>query len=224
MVPWGKKSEAMAKNKVSAPLSKSSNLKTFLALGDSYTSGEAVASEESYVAQTVKILNEDKVSFSAPEIISKSGWTTGNLLIGLGQTPPQHPPYDIVTILIGVNNQFQKQPKEIYNDEFLILLNSAIVLAGNNKKHVIVLSIPDYSVTPFASGGDKKKIAKEIDELNSINKKIAIQNGVNYLEITSLTRAAAEDPSLIASDGLHPSGKEYKIWAEKLAELIKSVL
>ena len=198
--------------------------KSFLALGDSYTIGEAVLFSERFPVQTVQYLRQQGINFSEPEIIAKTGWTTGNLLSGLANAAPLKQTYDIVTLLIGVNNQYQHQSQQQYADEFLLLLNKAIQYAGDNRKEVIVLSIPDYSVTPFASGSDKALITKEIDAFNTINKTIAQRAGVNYVDITAYTRMAATDTSLVAKDGLHPSGLEYKLWADALLPVIKVAL
>ena len=198
--------------------------KSYLALGDSYTIGQSVAETERFPVQTVSILAGVGVKFSSPEIIAQTGWTTANLLNRLASAEPKKLSYDIVTLLMGVNNQYQGLSQSQYSTEFTSLLSKAIAYAGNNKKHVVVLSIPDYSVTPYANGSDKARIAREIDEFNIINKNIAQSFGVNYLDITASTRMAATDPTLVAFDGLHPSGKEYIKWADRLAVIIKSVL
>ncbi len=198
--------------------------KSFLALGDSYTIGQSVSEADSFPLQTIKYLNVQGLNFSAAEIIAHKGWTTANLLSSLASAPPVNPSYDIVTLLIGVNNQYEHKTEQEYAGEFLILLNKALQYAGNNKKRVIVLSIPDYSVTPFASGSDRAAIAKEIDTFNAINKNISEKAGVNYLDITPSSRRASNDPWLIATDGLHPSGLEYKVWAEGLVSIIKLAL
>jgi lysophospholipase L1-like esterase len=198
--------------------------RSFLALGDSYTIGQSVPEPDRFPVQTAKYLTAQGINFGMPEIIAQTGWTTANLLGTLGLAAPLKPTYDIVTLLIGVNNQYQHGTQQEYADQFLTLLNMAVQYAGNNKKRVIVLSIPDYSVTPFASGSDKTLIAKEIDSFNVINKTIATQAGVNYLDITGSSRLAANDPSLIAADGLHPSGLEYKVWADGLVPIIKKAL
>lgn len=198
--------------------------RSFLALGDSYTIGQSVPEADRFPVQATKILNDQGVNFDAPKIIAQTGWTTGSLLSSLEYADLAKPSYDIVTLLIGVNNQYQHRTQQEYTDEFLILLKKAIEYAGGNTKRVIVLSIPDYSVTPFASRSDKVLIALEIDAFNRINRKISENAGVYYLDITPSTRLAANDASLIANDGLHPSGKEYKVWAEGIVSIVKSVL
>lgn len=196
----------------------------YLALGDSYTIGQSVLVEERFPMQTVKNLTALSVNFLTPEIIARTGWTTANLINAITTTPPKRQTYDAVSLLIGVNNQYQHLSQAQYSMEFTSLLKTAIGYAGNNAKRVFVLSIPDYSVTPFASGSNKALIASQIDSFNTINLNIALQNGVHYLNITTATREAATDPSLVATDGLHPSGKEYKKWADLLAPMIKAAL
>lgn len=146
------------------------------------------------------------------------------MLNSLAFAAPLKPSNDVVTLLIGVNNQYQHRTQQEYADELITLLNQALQYAANNKKRVIVLSIPDYSVTPFTSGSDKILIAKEIDSFNIIIKIRAIQMGVNYLDTTPSTRLALNDISLIATDGLHPSGGQYKVWAKGLLLIIKLAL
>ena len=195
--------------------------KSFLALGDSYTIGQSVAINERFPVQTVALLNNQNVKFEQPEVIAQTGWTTGNLLNRINNTPPLKLKYDIVTLLIGVNNQYQHRTQEEYRLQFTTLLQKAIQYAGDSNRHVFVLSIPDYSVTPFASGSNKELIAAQIDSFNTINKTISEQYHVNYLDITGDTRLASTDPSLIATDGLHPSGTEYAVWAAKLSPMIR---
>lgn len=195
--------------------------RTYLALGDSYTIGQSVEVNERFPVQVVSMLGNLGVQFKQPEIIAQTGWTTGNLLFRLDNTAPLQAKYDIVTLLIGVNNQYQARSREEYRQQFTTLLEKAIQFAGNNKLHVFVLSIPDYSVTPFAAGRDRDLIAREIDSFNIINKTISQQYQVSYIDITGDSRQAAVYPSLTANDGLHPSGEQYKMWASKLAPVIK---
>ncbi|MES2849641.1 MAG: SGNH/GDSL hydrolase family protein [Bacteroidota bacterium] len=195
--------------------------RTYLALGDSYTIGQSVPVNERFPVQTVSMLNNSNIAFEQPEIIAQTGWTTGSLLFRLDNTPPVKAQYDIVTLLIGVNNQYQGRTQEEYRQQFTTLLERSIQYAGNNKQHVFVLSIPDYSVTPFASGRNKALIAAQIDSFNTINKSIANLYQVNYIDITGDSRQATIYPSLIANDGLHPSGEQYRMWASKLAPPVR---
>lgn len=200
-------------------------IRNYLALGDSYTIGESVSLNENYPNQTVALLNNGGFKFSSPKIIAITGWTTANLLSALAAENDLLPSYDIVTLLIGVNNQYQGRSQSEYKTEFTTLLQKSIAFAGNKPSHVIVLSIPDYSVTPFASGrNDKALIAAEIDSFNTINKQVSQKYGTNYLYITDETRKAATDNTLLAADGLHYSGKEYAIWSSFIASMIKSIL
>jgi lysophospholipase L1-like esterase len=198
--------------------------KNYLALGDSYTIGQSVIAADRFPAQTINILSKDSISFNAPEYIAQTGWTTRNLISAVNTTPPSKTTYDFVTLLIGVNNQYQGRSQAEYTAEFTELLNTAIQYAGNRTKRVAVLSIPDWGVTPFANGRDRALIALQIDSFNVINKQITLAKGVNYIDITPSTRMAATDLSLVATDGLHPSGKEYNKWAVLLAAVIKSAL
>jgi len=197
--------------------------KTFLALGDSYTIGQNVPSYDNFPNQAVQLLKGQGFEFKPAEIVATTGWTTDELQNNINNRSFT-PPYDIVTLLIGVNNQYRGRPVDTYKPEFENLLKQAIQFAGGKADHVIVLSIPDWGVTPFASGRDRDQIAREIDEYNATNKTISENYKVHYIDITPWTREAANDISLVASDGLHPSGKEYKRWSEKLADKIKVLI
>ena len=196
---------------------------TFLALGDSYTIGHNVLLAENFPNQTVQLLKTAGYDFNSPEIIATTGWTTDELQNNINNRV-FNPPYSIVTLLIGVNNQYRGRPVATYKPEFENLLNQAIKFAGGKADHVIVLSIPDWGVTPFAAGRDRAQIAREIDEYNGANKIISESYKVHYIDITPWTREGANDLSLIAADGLHPSAKEYKRWSEKLAGKIKAII
>ena len=192
---------------------------SFLALGDSYTIGQSVTEVERFPNITAELLKAMGKGNSVPKIIATTGWTTTNLLAALAANPPGNN-YDVVTLLIGVNNQYQGRSIAEYRMEFTQLLVKAIEYARGNKTHVFVLSIPDYSVTPFAQNSDIARIAMEIDLFNSVNKEISNAYGVNYLDITPISREGKTDNSLHANDGLHPSGKQYRRWATLLAPII----
>jgi lysophospholipase L1-like esterase len=192
----------------------------FLALGDSYTIGESVLLHENFPYQTVQLLRNAGYFFNSPEIIAKTGWTTDELQAAINDHKFL-PKYDFVTLLIGVNNQYRGRPVESYQSEFEDLLKRGIQFAGNDTSHVFVLSIPDWGVTPFAEGRNRKQIAKDIDAYNAANKIISEKYKVNYIEVTAGTREATNDPTLLAADGLHPSVKEYKRWTVKLYDKIK---
>jgi len=194
----------------------------FLALGDSYTIGQSVQQSERFPAQTVELLKAQNLLVS-PQYIAQTGWTTTNLMYAINAQPPATD-FDIVTLLIGVNDQYQHRDTTAYAAKFEELLNKAVFFAGGRKMHVFVLSIPDYSATPFVSANNKAAVSTQIEQFNAINKKITLQYNIAYIDITPSTQEAANDPSLIAFDDLHPSRKEYKKWAEMLAPLIQHVL
>jgi lysophospholipase L1-like esterase len=196
---------------------------TYLALGDSYTIGEAVPLNDSFPYQVVQLLRQKDFSFNAPEIIARTGWTTDELQQAISKASLLSK-YDFVTLLIGVNNQYRGRDAIEYTQQMEELLKKAVELTNGKKDHVIVVSIPDYSVTPHANGSDTEKISKEIEVFNSINKALSIQYKVLYVDITPGSKEAANDPSLISDDGLHPSAIEYRRWAEKVVEVISSDL
>lgn len=198
---------------------------TYLALGDSYTIGQSVVASENYPNQTVAVLKTDTLDFQPARIIATTGWTTDELEAGIAAAANNGtllPGYDFVSLLIGVNDQYRGRTVESYKPAFEELLKKAIHFAGDRADHVVVLSIPDWSVTPFANGMDRDKISGEIDAYNLANKLISQQYNVEYIDITPWTREAATDHSLLAGDGLHPSGYEYKRWADKIAAFFKS--
>lgn len=196
--------------------------KRYLALGDSYTIGQGVAEEERFPYLTVSLLRQ-KVTMQEPVYIATTGWTTSDLQTAIDNGEPLGK-YDVVSLLIGVNDQYQGLDTGGYRTRFTQLLQKAIQLTDDQPSHVFVLSIPDYSATPFVATADKARVSKEIDAFNAINKQITLAHNSTYIDITPLTRAAANDQSLLASDGLHYSGKEYLLWAQKLAPLMESIL
>ncbi|HEX2847371.1 MAG TPA: SGNH/GDSL hydrolase family protein [Chitinophagaceae bacterium] len=190
---------------------------TYLALGDSYTIGEKVAAEENFPSQTVSLLGKKGRKVAKPRIIAKTGWTTGELQAALNKARLRKQ-YDFVTLLIGVNNQYRGLKVADYIPEFEHLLKQAIRLAGNDTSHVVVLSIPDWGVTPFAEGRDRRQIAIDIDAYNAANRLLAEKYKVHYINITPATRKATANASLLAEDGLHPSGKAYAEWAASVCQ------
>jgi lysophospholipase L1-like esterase len=184
----------------------------FLALGDSYTIGEGVAEAERWPVQLAARLRERGVSIDDPEIIARTGWTTDELSAAIDDADPRGP-YDLVSLLIGVNNQYRGREAEEYRAELTALLCRAIAFAGGDASRVLVLSIPDWGVTPFAEGRDRARIAAEIDVYNAINREEAARAGARYVDVTPQTRAAGADPAFLVSDGLHPSGRSYAEWA-----------
>jgi len=196
---------------------------TYLALGDSYTIGESVTGNQNFPSQAIELLRKNGHSFNDAMIVAKTGWTTDELREGISNAA-LYEQYDFVSLLIGVNNQYRGKSLEEYAYEFDELLKKAIGFAGNKATHVIVLSIPDWGVTPYAKERNRQKIASEIDAFNQVNKAISDRCKVNYIDITQLTREAANDLSLLTDDELHPSGKDYKRWAEKLVAIIRQQL
>lgn len=194
----------------------------YLALGDSYTIGESVPEGERWPNQLAKRLEAEGIQTEVT-LIARTGWTTDELWQGI-QAREIQPPYDLVSLLIGVNNQYRGYDIGEYRQQFGFLLKKSIEYAGGEPRLVIVLSIPDWGVTPFASGRDAKKIAAEIDEFNQVNREEAEKAGTHHVDVTPVSRQAVSDEVLIASDGLHPSGKMYAIWAEKVLPVAREIL
>lgn len=196
---------------------------TYLALGDSYTIGEAEPQAQSFPYQLTDSLHSIGFKTGSPLIIATTGWTTLNLITAISVHAPLTNTFDFVTLLIGVNDQYQGQSQSSYRTNFVQLLHTAINYAQGDKTRVFVLSIPDYGVTPFA-GGQDAEIGPQIDAFNAINLEESNNAGVNYLNITAISREAANDPSLIAPDGLHPSGKMYAQWVAALVPMVTARL
>lgn len=197
---------------------------TYLALGDSYTIGESVAEPERWPAQLVAKLLDKKISVQSPKIIATTGWRTDQLKAAIEADKELLDSYDMVSLLIGVNNQFQGKTVESFEPEFEELLQKAIALAGGQSDKVFVVSIPDYGKTPF---GAKKEveIEKALKEYNAVCKRISKQYKVQFFNITPISIGAKKDLELVAKDKLHPSGKMYTMWADlmlnKVAKMMK---
>lgn len=193
----------------------------YLALGDSYTIGESVDEKYSWPIQLkFNLLNSDSnTSLDSVRIIAKTGWTTSDLLNYISNIKINNN-YDLVSLLIGVNNQFRGYDTNIYEKEFEKLLIKSIGFANSNFSNVFVLSIPDYGVTPFGKLRDSEKIKSEINLYNEINYKISKKYGVLYFDITDISRLAEFDSTLLADDMLHPSKKMYNLWVEKIVDQV----
>lgn len=198
---------------------------SYLALGDSYTIGESVPQSESFPFQLKDGLKNEGITVETPKIIALTGWTTDELQGAIKQAKLTQS-FDVVTLLIGVNNQYRGYPIETYKKEFSELLQTAIDFSGGRKARVFVISIPDWGVTPFGKNASKtpEAIATEIDAFNAAAAKISSDAGVSFTNITTDSRMAANDASLIAADGLHPSGKMYHNWANALTLKITTLL
>jgi lysophospholipase L1-like esterase len=200
------------------------NEKKYLALGDSYTIGESVKESERYPIQLKDKLKEVGINLNEVNIIAKTGWTTDELNAAIDMQNPNSD-YDLVTLLIGVNNQYRGRDTANYRDEFAALLERAIGFTSS-KENVIVISIPDWGVTPFAKekGKVQQQVTTEIDIFNKINLEETLKRNIEYLDVTDISREALNDLSLLAEDGLHPSGKMYSLWVNRIYPIAKSIL
>lgn len=198
---------------------------SYLALGDSYTIGEAVSAQESFPVQLAAELSRLGYPAGAPRIIARTGWTTAELAAALQHTPV-NADYDLVTLLIGVNNQYRGYSPDTYRTGFAALLQQAAGFAGGRASRVFVVSIPDWGLTPYgkSSGRDTQQIRKEIDAFNAICKAETLQAGANFTDISAVADQAAALPALVAADGLHPSGQMYAGWVKLLAPAIALTL
>lgn len=189
----------------------------YLALGDSYTIGESVCETCRFPEQlktALKNLNLQN-NFSL-DIIARTGWTTTNLISAIESNKPTEK-YDLVTLLIGVNNQYQNISFSVYEKEFPQLVNKAISLAKGNKNKLIVVSIPDYAYTPFGQNyGNPGTISSEIDRYNAFAKSYCEANAISYINITDITRQGLNNTRLVANDGLHPSKEAYSLFVQRL--------
>ncbi|OLS28801.1 MAG: hypothetical protein HeimC2_04020 [Candidatus Heimdallarchaeota archaeon LC_2] len=197
--------------------------KKFLALGDSYTIGESVEINERWPVRLIKQLNEKNIQISDLKIVATTGWTTSELAAKITEEIFE-PPYDLVTLLIGVNNQYRGEDKNKYRSELTDLIYQAIDFSGGIRSNVLVISIPDWSNTPFADNKNRAEIATEIDIYNKINLEQCDLLEVKFMDITPISRKAKQDPTLIAEDGLHPSGKMYEQWVQLMFPIVEKIL
>lgn len=184
----------------------------FLALGDSYTCGEGVQPPEGWCWQLAALLRSDGIRMEDPEVVARTGWTTDELIDGLAAAPPDGT-FQLVSLLIGVNDQYRGRDLEGYAARFTELLEYAIRRAAGDARRVLVLSIPDWGVTPFASGHDRARVAREIDRFNAVNRSLAREHGAQYTDVTTISRQAGGALDMLVADQLHPSGRMYARWA-----------
>lgn len=199
------------------------NARPYLALGDSYTIGESVPEAERWSVQLATLLQARGVEVPLPEIMARTGWTTAELQDAIAKNPTNQR-YELVSLLIGVNNQYRGQSRERYRRELAELLRTSVDLAKGRADRVFMLSIPDWGVTPFGTSRDQEKIAREIDAFNAVAIEECRKVNVTYIDITPLSRTALGDASLVASDNLHFSGKMYRLWAEKALPVVEAML
>lgn len=198
---------------------------SYLALGDSYTIGESVIQEKTFPYQLKTLLTDQGLDLGDPVVIATTGWTTDELANAIEEAQLEDQ-YELVTLLIGVNNQYRGYPVERYKAEFSDLLDQAISFSRKGKSNVFVISIPDWGVSPYGlnSGRDLEVVANEIDLFNRVKKEITIAAGVKYIDITPISRRGLLEPDLVAEDGLHPSAEMYTEWVKVLLPEIEKVL
>jgi acyl-CoA thioesterase I len=196
---------------------------TFLALGDSYTIGESVVETQRWPVQLAEQLRGRGYKVAPPKIIAKTGWTTEDLLRGIESELGIHRDFDLVSILIGVNNQYQGKLITEYEEELRTIFRKAINHSKTKEQGVFAVSIPDYGYTPFGAN-NQEKISEEIDRFNAVFKRVAEDFNVSFYNITPISREAGNNPDLIASDGLHPSGLMYQLWVDKFVNEVASKL
>ena len=187
-----------------------------LSLGDSYTVGEGVAGDDAWPQRLAALLRARAIAVAPPRIIARTGWTTDDLSAGIDAAMPDRK-YDLVTLLIGVNDQYRGGTADAYRRPFHSLLERAIGFADSTPRRTIVISIPDWSVTPFAADRDRERIAAEIDAFNRIKYDEAMRAGAHYADVTDVSRRAAKESGFVAEDGLHPSGRMYEAWLPLIA-------
>lgn len=188
----------------------------FLALGDSYTIGESVPEEENWPTLLFGELKSHGYETKEYQIIAKTGWRADQLIQAITDQNPEN--FNLVSLLIGVNNQYQNRPISDMKRDFECLLREAVSRAGNNKQAVFVVSIPDYAYTPFGQSLDNQNISEELNEYNAWQKARTNAAGIAYIDITEISRLGLKQPNLVAADGLHPSGDQYRLWVAAILE------
>lgn len=210
-------------NQPAKPTAASPGVARILALGDSYTIGESVAASERWPVQLADALRKQGRNIAPPTIIARTGWTTLELQAAVNKSSPQGP-YEMVTLLVGVNDQFRGGEADAYRGPFRALLQQAIALAGGKSGNVVVVSIPDWGVTPFAPKGEAAAIGAMIDRFNAVNREEAAVAKARYVDITPISREAKTNDALLARDHLHPSGAMYRRWVEAVLPVAAEII
>ena len=195
----------------------------YLALGDSYTIGEGVKVDERWPNQLTRALQSFGLPISDPQVIARTGWTTNDLIAGVDAAGLEGL-FTLVSLQIGVNNQYQGSNAQNYRLEFRALLKRAVAFTGGEAARVMVLSIPDWSITPFAGDHDRDQIAAEIEVFNAINRAEGARLGAFYIDVTSISRRAGRDEGMLAPDHLHPSGEMYALWVDTILPTVFHIL
>lgn len=198
--------------------------KKYLALGDSYTIGTKLEDpKKAFPHQLVDRLKEDGIDMEEPKIIAKNGWTTADLTRAIKKEKPDED-YDLVSVLIGVNDQYNDKPFDEFRPALSSILDDAVKMAGGNRNRVFVISIPDYGVTPHGQKRDTHKISMEVKQYNRVVKAVANMRGISFFNVTDISLRSANEPDLIAKDGLHPAAGQYKMWVDTFYDRIKAKL
>ncbi len=198
----------------------------YLALGDSYTIGESVPPKLNFPNQLYRMANDEGIQMESPRIIAKTGWTTDELIKGINEANeilPVSKDYDLVSLLIGVNNQYRGRSVQEFKNEFSGLVEKGLEFAVGKTENMVILSIPDWGVTPFASDRNRQQIAMEIDAFNEAVEQVAKSRQIHYIYVTKWSRQADTIPGLLAEDGLHPSGIEYERWSREILQVLKKI-
>lgn len=198
-------------------------MRRYLALGDSYTIGEGVSDQNCWPNQLATLLRARNIEIGTVHIVARTAWTTDELADAIDAEGPKGP-FDLVTLLIGVNDQYRSRPVQPFATEFVQLLRRAKKLSGNRPSQIIAISIPDWGATPFAEGRDRTLISAEILTYNDRARELAIAAGAHWVDVTEISRDMLRDPALVAVDGLHPTGEMYRRWAEHILPIAISAL
>jgi lysophospholipase L1-like esterase len=196
---------------------------SYLALGDSYTIGEGAPEDGRWPVQLAALAQAQGLPLTQPTIIARTGWTTAELQDAIRAAHNTHT-YGLVSLLIGVNNQYRGQSVALYRQEFRALLATALAFAGGQPRHVLVLAIPDWGQAPFAEGRDRAQIAQEIDQFNAVAHEECQHADVAFVDITPLTRAAVGDEKQFVADGLHYTGAQMQQWAALALPVVQQQL